>query len=120
MRHVDPDADLNGLLGPAWAALQVRHPELPACVFEPLPEGIPESMGSVGGIVGMTAPPGHPRPDGTAYQVLTIVVYPGWLLRPAGESFQALMHEAVHVLDHVRHGEASGHGDAFAMAASWA
>jgi hypothetical protein len=114
LRQIDPDADLSGLLSPAWADIQARHPELPACVFEPQPKGMPDRMGSIGGIVGMVAPPGHQRPDGTTYRVLTIVVYPGWLLRAAWESLQTLMHEAIHVLDHVRHGEVSGHGDVFA------
>jgi hypothetical protein len=102
MRHVDPEAELSGLLGPAWAALQARHPELPACAFEPLPRGERERY------LARAGPPGYLREDGSPYTEPTVVIAPGFLgLFPAG-AFRLLMHEAAHVLDYRRRQQAKG------------
>jgi hypothetical protein len=102
VRQVDPEADLDGLLGPAWAALQARHPELPACVFEPLPRGERERY------LARVGPPGYLRGDGRPYTEPTVVIAPGFLNSYPADAFRLLMHEAAHVLDYRRRQQARG------------
>jgi len=109
-RCVDPNADLRGLLGPAWEALRARHPDIPDVPFEPMPDGPERGFGAV-------AIPGGQRPDGTRYAALTVLVGPAWLRFSPDLAFLTLAHEALHALDHATHGEVSGHGDVFAALA---
>lgn len=101
-RRMDPNADLSGLLHPAWEALQARHPELPACVFEPLPIGEPERY------LARVGPPGYLREDGRPYTEPTVVIAPGFLNSHPAAAFRLLMHEAAHVIDYRRRQQARG------------
>jgi hypothetical protein len=109
-RLVHPSADLQGLFGPAWAALRARHPDVPGVSFAPMPDDGPERG------FGAVAIPGRHQ-DGTSYAQLTVLVAPGWLYSAENQAFLILAHEAAHALDYARHREVSGHGEVFAALA---
>ena len=109
-RRVRRGADLRGLFGPAWAALQARHAEMPRVSFEPMPDAVPARG------FGAVAIPGRHQ-DGTSYAELTILVAAGWLYSAEDRAFLILAHEATHVLDYARYGEVRGHGEVFAALA---
>jgi hypothetical protein len=110
-RHVDPAADVRAWLGPAWAALQARHGDIPGCAFVPAPQGVPDRG------FGAVATPGYVWPDGGQITELTVIAFPGWLYCCVPKAFEILMHEAVHALDYARNREVSGHDEVFAALA---
>jgi hypothetical protein len=107
-RYIDPDADVRAWLGPAWAALQAWHEDIPDCAFAPAPRGAPDRG------LGAIAPPGFAWPDGSQIMELTVIIFPGWLYCCGFRAFEILMHEAAHALDYTRNHEVSGHGNVFA------
>jgi hypothetical protein len=101
-RHISPDADLSGLFGPAWTALQAHLPDLPDCVIKPPCPGGREDFRAAIGVPGDT------------YATLTVKIGVSCLLSDPVEAFRLLAHEAVHALDWKRYGKVSGHEERFA------
>lgn len=103
------DLDLDAVFAPAWTAIRERHPELPAVAFmfnaDPVVPGSREYL--------KVAPRAELRKarawveHGGSDPVITFTPY--GLRGSAEDVLHVLLHEAAHVLNHVRPGRASAH-----------